>query len=138
MRTLTYLYKIYLLGIKHLVILLHVYFCFEYRKLGKATFLSIRPSKVLLTAIDRACSAATSSEIVTVLRFDFITADVTADGVLDNLLHCEISPFNADFQLVQGIIIKCLYHRRMVVQCNIFMIFLKYIVDACGSATIPP
>ncbi len=58
----------------------------DYRYVGKATLVFSAPSQVVVSAVDGTSTALALHKIVAVFGFDFLTADIAADCILDN--HC--------------------------------------------------
>ena len=56
----------------------------NYGYVGKTALIFSTPSQVVVTTIDGAGSAETFHIVMAVRGFDFITADIAANGVFDN------------------------------------------------------
>ena len=56
----------------------------DYGYVGKTALIFSAPSQVVVTAVDSASSTLALHIIVAMFGFDFITADIAANGVFDN------------------------------------------------------
>ncbi len=61
----------------------------DYGYVGIAALVLKTPSQVVVAAVDGTSTALAPHKIMAVLRFNFVTADIAADCVLDN--HCVAS-----------------------------------------------
>lgn len=61
-----------------------VFFCFYDRNIGEVVFGRSASAKILVATIYRAGTTATGHKLVCTCRFDFVTATITANSILDD------------------------------------------------------
>ena len=78
---------------------------FVFRELNKTPLLVKAPSQIIMTAIHVTCSTLTRHKVMSIGRFDNLSAQFALDSILDNLLHTITSIANTipqRFQKVQA------------------------------------